>query len=293
MLCTEAVGETEFRASEVFNDYAKRRGIFWGLVSAMAADKHNMCLIGIHRPDGASNFEAEYKPHLDLLLPHLSRAILLQRRLDGLTRDRRVALDALERLAVGVIAVDGNGTLLFANATAERLMRAGLGLVSRQGHLRATDPHKDSDLHRLVRQAALAALGRSTEAGGVLALPRPEGRPLSLLICPLRPEALAIGPSTPAALLFLGDPDANGATPQQALIELYGLTPAEARLMAALVDGERLEDYAERREITIHTARAQLKQVFAKTGCTRQSDMIREALVSPVLRMGRERDGGG
>jgi DNA-binding CsgD family transcriptional regulator len=118
----------------------------------------------------------------------------------------------------------------------------------------------------------------------VLALPRQEGQPLSLLVCPLRPDALATGPSTPAALIFFGDPDAKHSTPQQALIALYGLTQAEARLMAALVDGERLEDYADRAAITLHTARTQLKHVFAKTGQSRQADLVRAVLANPALR---------
>jgi DNA-binding CsgD family transcriptional regulator len=119
----------------------------------------------------------------------------------------------------------------------------------------------------------------------VLALPRPEGRPLSLLVCPLRPHALTLGASVPAALLIFGDPDAGPSTSTQALIELYGLTPAEARLMAALVDGERLEDYADRHQISINTARTQSKQIFAKTGQGRQADLIREVLANPVLRV--------
>jgi DNA-binding CsgD family transcriptional regulator len=189
----------------------------------------------------------------------------------------------LEKLSVGMIAVDAQATVLFANQTAERLLRAGLGLTCRQGCLGATDPTKEGELRRLIQQAGLAALGRLSEAGGVLALPRIEGRPLSLLVCPLRPHALTLGP-TPAALIIFGDPDANPSTSTQALIELYGLTLAEARLMAALVDGERLEHYADRQGISVNTARTQTKQIFAKTGHGRQADLIREALANPALR---------
>ena len=140
-------------------------------------------------------------------------------------------------------------------------------------------------MRHLIQQAGLAALGKPSEAGGVLALPRIEGRPLSLLVCPLRPHAVSFGPSVPAALVIFGDPDASPSTSTQALIDLYGLTPAEARLMAALVDGERLEHYADRQQISINTARTQSKQVFAKTGHGRQADLIREVLANPALRV--------
>jgi DNA-binding CsgD family transcriptional regulator len=285
MLGTDILGEAEFLNSEIFNDFAKRIEMFWFLGSVVALEKQFMGAIGIHRPHGARAFEADDKHHLDRLLPHLSRAMLLQRRLQGLTQDNRIVLDALGKLSVGMIAVDAQATVLFANPMAERLLHAGLGLTCRQGCLGVSDPTKDGELRHLIRQAGLAALGRSRETGGVLALARPNGRPLSLLVCPLRPHALTLGASVPAALLIFSDPDASPSTSTQALIELYGLTPAEARLMTALVDGERLENYADRRGISINTARTQLKQIFAKTGHGRQADLIREVLANPALRV--------
>ncbi len=284
MLGTEIVGEADFLNSEIYNGFAKRIELFWSVASVMPLEKQFMGAIGIHRPHRARAFEADDKHHLDMLLPHLSRAMVLRRRLQGLTQDNRIVLDALEKLSIGVVAVDAHATLLFANPLAERLLRAEMGLTCRQGRLGAADPTKDGDLRHLIRQAGLAALGKPSEAGGVLALPRAAGRPLSLLVCPLRPHALTVGPSVPAALLIFSDPDARASTSTQALIELYGLTPAEARLMAALVDGERLEDYADRQRISINTARTQSKHVFAKTGHSRQADLIREVLANLALR---------
>jgi DNA-binding CsgD family transcriptional regulator/PAS domain-containing protein len=287
MLSTDVVREAEFKNSEIFVDFARpmRLGFYWAVGSVIPVEQHVMGAIGIHRPREARAFDAADKHHLDMLLPHLSRAILLHRKLQGLTQGHRIVVDALEKLSVGMITVDVQAKVLFANPTAERLLRAGLGLTSRQGCLGATDPTKEGELRRLIQQAGLAALGKSSEAGGVLALPRIEGRPLSLLVCPLRPHAVYFGPSVPAALVIFGDPDDSPSTSPQALIELYGLTPAEARLMAALVDGERLEDYADRQQISINTARTQSKQVFAKTGHGRQADLIREVLANPALRV--------
>jgi DNA-binding CsgD family transcriptional regulator len=285
MLSSEVVGETEFLNSEIFVDYAKpmRLGFFWSVGGVMPVQPKVMGAVGIHRPREARAFKAEDKRRVALLLPHLSRAMLLQSKLHGLTQDRQIVLEALEKLSVGMIAVDAQAALLLANPTAERLLRAGLGLNCRQGYLGCTDPTKEGELRRLIREAGLAALGKPSEPGGVLALPRPEGRPLCVLVCPLRPHALSLGASVPAALLIFGDPDASPATSMRALIQLYGLTAAEARLMTALVNGERLEDYAVRQRVSINTVRTQSKQIFAKTGQSRQADLIREVLANPAL----------
>ena len=89
---------------------------------------------------------------------------------------------------------------------------ARAGLTCRHGYLGATDRIKEAELRRLIQQAGLASLGRPSEAGSMLALPRPTGRPLSLLACPLPPHALTLGASVPAALLIFGDPDASPST---------------------------------------------------------------------------------
>jgi len=281
------VGETEFLRSEIFVDYARpmRLGFFWSVGGVIPVEPKVKGAVGIHRPREACPFQAEDKRRVAQLLPHLSRAMRLQSKLQGLTRDRQLVLDALEKLSVGMVAVDAQSSLLFANPTAERLLRAGLGLTCRHGYLGCTDPTKEDELRRLIREAGLAAIGRPSESGeAVMALPRLEGRPLSLMVCPLRPHALPVGAAVPAVLLIIGDPDARPGTSMQALIQLYGLTAAEARLTAALVNGERLEDYAVRQRISINTVRTQSKQIFAKTGQSRQADLIREVLANPALK---------
>ena len=55
---------------------------------------------------------------------------------------------------------------------------------------------------------------------------------------------------------------------------LFGLTPREAALAARLVCGETLRDAARARFISIHTARTQLAQLFAKTGTGQQSQLV-------------------
>jgi DNA-binding CsgD family transcriptional regulator len=54
----------------------------------------------------------------------------------------------------------------------------------------------------------------------------------------------------------------------------YGLTPAEARLAVTLVEGKTLEEAVQLLDITVHTARTQLRSVFAKTETHRQPELI-------------------
>jgi DNA-binding CsgD family transcriptional regulator len=53
-----------------------------------------------------------------------------------------------------------------------------------------------------------------------------------------------------------------------------GLTPAETRLAIALFKGQSVEAYAKESAISINTARWHVKQIYAKTGAKRQSELI-------------------
>lgn len=68
----------------------------------------------------------------------------------------------------------------------------------------------------------------------------------------------------------------RGCVPSESrLIDMFGVSPAEAKLMAQLVDGLTLTAAAKTLGVSRNTARAQLSSVFAKTGVNRQSQLVK------------------
>jgi DNA-binding CsgD family transcriptional regulator len=59
------------------------------------------------------------------------------------------------------------------------------------------------------------------------------------------------------------------------LMRVFGFTPAEARLAEQLSQGHSLAEAAERLQVSLETARSQLKAVFARTETHRQADLLR------------------
>ena len=92
------------------------------------------------------------------------------------------------------------------------------------------------------------------------------------------PGHFDIGTGGPVALLFIHIAKRQLVPREQDLTNLYGLTPAEAKLMKALLAGQRLFDYSKSAGISINTCKTHLKQVFAKTGASKQSDLFRRVL---------------
>jgi DNA-binding CsgD family transcriptional regulator len=61
---------------------------------------------------------------------------------------------------------------------------------------------------------------------------------------------------------------------------MFGLTPAESRLAAALASGLALEAAAQAEGWTLNSAKTYLKSVFGKLGVSRQADLVRVVLTS-------------
>jgi DNA-binding CsgD family transcriptional regulator len=285
LLSEEVISSTEYARSEIFNEYAKNLGLRCCIGITAEVDSNVLAIVGVQRSSFARPFDADDKRALALILPHFTRAMQLHRRLVALDKARQVDAAALEALSLGVMVVTASGQLVYANAVATAVLRIGEGLTTRFGQLHAQDRAKDGVLRQMINSATGTPQGvLNGGAGGVLALPRPQGQPLTLLVCPMRPGAIGLLPGQPAAMIFIGSSD-SCATPRQAVLaSLWGLTPAEARLAAAVLTGDRLEACSQRLGISLNTAKTQLKQVYAKSGYSGQAELLRAVLANPVLR---------
>jgi DNA-binding CsgD family transcriptional regulator len=86
----------------------------------------------------------------------------------------------------------------------------------------------------------------------------------------------------PLAVVFVTIPEEPQEAPAELLRRLFGLTPAEARLSERLVQGRTVDEAARDLDISTGTARIHLKSVFAKTGVSRQTELVAKILATPV-----------
>jgi DNA-binding CsgD family transcriptional regulator len=157
--------------------------------------------------------------------------------------------------------------------------------------LRALTLEASEQLEGHIRAAASTAPRPGEEAGAIVILPRERGLPMPLLIFPLRGGEVGPEPGDPAAVLFVSDPETSFGINERNIAHVYGLTPAEARLLNALLEGRRLSDYAKETGITLNTAKTYLRQLFDKTGSARPRAIsygsfspIRSCVSAPRLR---------
>jgi DNA-binding CsgD family transcriptional regulator/PAS domain-containing protein len=217
-----------------------------------------------------------YKPLLSGFLGLWTMRSALRERLAGMA-------SALNSAAVGVILLDRQMSILFANRMANRLLDAGKGIRRNGTSLAATQLSDAVRLHVAIEHviAAEAGAGASCSSLPVVSLHRAANlRPIMVSI--LTPETDAVRRSDLGAILYLLDPHEDLAPLMKPVCALYGLSPSETRLACAIASGVSLTEAAHALKIKEQTARTYLKQIFLKTDTRRQADLVRLMLTSFV-----------
>jgi DNA-binding CsgD family transcriptional regulator len=181
-----------------------------------------------------------------------------------------VALQALDRLCSGIIVSDDGGLVVGMNRGAQAMVRLEDGLTVRNGQLCARRAFETAKMAKLI---AAAAAGKPDIAARHMLIGRGDGRPAYLLtVAPLHPD-LAIG-DRPLAMIVIVDPERHSPADNE-LVDLFGFSPAEARLAAALMTGKTLTEIAAEFGLRVPTLRTQLRSILKKVGAKRQSDLVR------------------
>ena len=84
----------------------------------------------------------------------------------------------------------------------------------------------------------------------------------------------------PSVAIFVSDPEQQSEAPQAVITQLFGFTPTEATLALLLVNGLTLDEASRELGVSRNTARTHLRSVFAKTGVSRQTLLVRLILKS-------------
>lgn len=217
------------------------------------------------------DFSLAEKLRLTALLPHVSQAAMLSQTIGSGRRLEQVLGACLDRWQCGLVVCDAAGTVQWMNRPAREQIGQGNMLHVEAGRLCAYGP-RDAQL-----RSALASQGHVPGRTTFLALERDRQR-LHLAFQPLMPAQGSAKAGD--VLVMMSDGNLAGEIPATALAALFDLTEAESRLTSALVQGDTLEQYAQRRGVSIGTVRYQLKQVLSKTGTNRQSELMRKILCS-------------
>ncbi len=281
---TREMSDSDYVRTEFYSEYMSK-------IDAFNFATHNLSRSGgitaglvITRPKSRADFTRTDERVLGILLPHLSRALEVYLNFVDVHNENRAMSAALTTMNQTVIVVDKYRKISFITERAKKELRAKDGLeISRDGTLRASSSNDDKRLAELLRGVFDPTLDRIAGLGGALQISRPNGsRPLIVRVTPFSALTLLDDGTDSMAMIFVHDPGAEVKTQEPVLIQLYGLTKAEAHLAAVLASGRSTEEACEFLGITDNTARTHLKHIFSKTDTRRQSELVKLIVNGPA-----------
>lgn len=265
----------EFVRSEFYAEWCRPLGLIDAIQGTMDKSATGIALITCahHIDDGP--VRPDDLRRMRLVLPHLRRAFLIARLLDLHTVRADAFAEAMDGLSTGVFFVNPAGHLVHANAAGQAMLDARDPVMLSAGHL-VTSEHA---MLEAVRQAFAAALDQTivVDAPKVsVALAGRNGRHFTAHVLPLtsgaRKEAVT---SAATAVMFLREATVDIPAAIGAASQLYSFTPAETRVLTALVEVGSAAALPGMLGVARRTVQTHLEHLFEKTGTKRQAELVR------------------
>lgn len=270
---TELVPLDQLRKTAFFNDFCKPHGIE-GLLGGVLFDGTepdgmpftNVCW---YRPPGAEPFDTLDKAHLKAVVPHLQRSLRIQRKVRALADDR--VDKALGALRVACLVLDRKGCVHQHNQIAARLLESLPPGCVRHGQLRAIGEKCSPSLSEALTACSLANPVRLV---AVLAADRPQLIAATLMQLPSEGVSLLGKHEDERFVLLVELPRTNGYGAAAAVAGLFGLSPAEVRVLGGLLEGVTPAQIAAAAGTTMNTVRTQIGNLLLKTNTKRQTELL-------------------
>lgn len=304
-----------------YNRWLRPQRLFHRCCSVICHDGVGAVYLSALRARGRDDFERHELHPVQKLVPHMRHVFELQSLLSGnRTGERQSLLQAAHRVHEAIRSAGPGNRIIEANSAGERLIagrenRPGTGrLWSRinaaldmaSGHGGDHDPGTAEPGEHSVSviplppestpgQAgpAAAVVGRPAGAGAETPAGKDAAKEARNRWRPLVIDARRAGeaddgtaeedPLDPDDRIHsLLEPSDQAEGNAARLREIYGLTPAEARVAVLLVCGRSLQECAARLDVSITTVRTHLQRIFGKTDTHHQGELVAVLLAGPA-----------
>ena len=273
---TDLVPYEEFRRGRFYREWARPHG--WVDIASVVIEKSatSCTFLSVARDEASGMVDDEMRRRMALVIPHVRRAYLIGKTIQIGQAEAACFSDILDGLSAGMILVDGIGRVVHANAAGHAILGAADFLRSVRGRLVAGDASTNTALREMLAAAdgGDAAIGAK---GIALPLTAHDGERWLAHVLPLtsgarRHAGLAYNA---VAALFVRKAALEAFAPAEVIGQMYKLTPAELRVLLAIVDIGGVPEVAAALGVAATTIKTHLNRLFDKTGASRQADLVK------------------
>ena len=223
---------------------------------------------------GKRMVDDEMRRRIALFVPHLHRALMINRAVECKKSETTTFADTLDGLSAGVFLVNTQCHIVHANVAGQAMLGEDDFLRSVAGQLVARDRQANQDLHEIVANGN----AETDKTSAALPLTANDGGRYVAHLLPLKSVIRGTdAPAAAVAAIFVHKVELDGQSYGGLVASAFGLTPAELRVLRAIVEVGGVPETSERLGVAETTVKTHLYRVFSKTGASRQADLVKIA----------------
>lgn len=272
----DLVNYDEYRRGRFYQEWLRPQGSI-DVANVVLEQTKSPCPMLLTVIPGKGMLDAGKRARMQFLVPHATRALLINKAIER-KQQRAIALaDVVDRLNAGVILLDTACNIVHSNPAAETILAADDFLRSVAGRLVARSSAAGAALRETFRDAGEVALAAAS--GRKIPLTSHDGSYYVAHVIAL-PSLLREGAAertTAVGALFIWKAELDSRSSAGVIDRTFDLTPAELRVLQSIVAVGGVPETAAALGIAETTVKTHLHRVFAKTGVSRQADLVKLA----------------
>ncbi|MGE8941936.1 helix-turn-helix transcriptional regulator [Leptospira interrogans] len=273
---TDILPYDEYLTTRFYKEWAKPQRIVDFLSVALEKSTTGAALLGVFRREDDGMVDDDARRRMQLLGPHIRRAVLIARMMDHKGAEAATFADTLDGLSAGMVLVDQTARIVHSNAKGHAMLASGTPLRATNGKLTAGDSRTQQVLSEIFTMAGDSDKALGTKGIAVPLSDHAGGQFVAHVLPLTSGTRRQTGKSYAAvAALFIRKAELASAAPPEVIAKLYKLTPSELRVLLAIVQVGGVPETAETLGVAEATVKTHLHRLFSKTGTARQADLVK------------------
>jgi DNA-binding CsgD family transcriptional regulator len=285
----DLVAFDEYRHGRFYQEWLRPQGCV-DAANVVLENSNPHCPVLLTVLAGKHMVNDDMRQRIAQIVPHAHRSLTINKMIEYKTSEAASLAHTLDGLSAGIFLVDAQCRIVHANVAGRGMLCADDFLRAAAGQLVVHDGQTNQDLRHMIANGGVDVAGRNN----AFSLTAHDGAryvahllPLSAvarngaeasLQDSLKPEFSLKPPSWKSvAAVFVRKAELDSQSGGELVARTFGLTPAELRVLLAIVDVGGVPETSKLLRVAETTVKTHLSRVFSKTGASRQADLVKLA----------------
>ena len=272
----DIVSYDEFLETRFYKEWGKPQGMIDMIQATLDKTATSFSACGVILSEKEGPADGETYGRMRLVVPHIRRAALIGNAIDLRKSEAAQFADTLDGLSAGMFLVDETGRIVHANASGQAMLAQGSVLRSPEGRLTTNELNVERGLYDVFAAATGGDEAVGTRGIAVPLLAR-DGERYVAHVLPLTSGSRrrAGAAYSAVAAVFVHKAALDTPSPPEIIAKTFKLTPAELRVLLAIVNIGGVPEVAAALGVADTTVKTHLGRLFEKTGTGRQADLVK------------------